>query len=474
MSRNKLFGSAGLRFTAHSLICCFIGILAMSKDSIADEPWADQEAVEIDSLPRHELGGNSVTVWLSNGMARLSLSNTLDMKYKGVGLVETQVSDYDQKRAKELHDELCKAAIEKPKADIDVDPEMTYALRCMRDGKLETYSGQFRDLTRELWSLSIGFKQSILGKYEGGGRSIVKFDARVSDVRREKDKFVVAIKFVNSGRFPIKMATPDMWEKLAGRRLDISGFRVGGGGEWRANLAGVPLMNKDEYPVETTTTMGEARTSVTIPAGESVTYKFLTIPEGKVPSGQYEFSALVYSSIHVSGVNGAGGTVNFMSDKSSAPVTFDTDFPSTPQEWKDYEERERGKRSEQGIKPGHKFAETAHYRLVSDTGQRSRWVYTFHKGETGVETYDEKGKPFPGKPVWKWVGDYSVPVCCDPGAPCPRDGRWAGCTFGYKLSMADEYVIHEERSFKAGEIMPPVIGYGGREVLNAHWKWLGA
>ncbi len=148
-----------------------------------------------------------------------------------------------------------------------------------------------------------------------------------------------------------------MWEKLAGQRLDISGFRVGGDGEWRAELAGTPLLNKDEYPVETVTTMGESRTLVRIPAGESVTYKFLAIPTGKVPRGQYEFSALVYTSIYVAGVNGAGGKVNFGSDSKAAPITFDNDFPSTPDEWKAYEARQRAKLSEHAIPPGNTLAE---------------------------------------------------------------------------------------------------------------------
>lgn len=446
----------------------------MLNKAVAQDVRSNEEGLALVGMPYHEYGGNGIGIWISSGIVRIGLSRTTETKYQGVGLVEAELSPDDMQRAKDIHAQLCKAAVEKLTSDLTVDPEVFYSLRCMQDGKLEAHNGQLREFPKSVAFSAWDFQQSILDKYQSQGRSIVKFDVRVSDVRREKDKFVVAVKFVNSGRYPIKMATPDTWNRLFGQRLAIGGFRVGGDDEWRAELAGQPIVNKGDYPVDTVTVMGKSITSVTIAPGESVIYRFLAVPDGKVRRGEYKFSALVYSSIHVSGVNGAGGTVNFGSDGMSPPFTFDADFPSTPQEWKDYEERERGKRAEQGTKPGDKFAEAAHYRLVSDRGQRSRWVYTFIKGEIGVASYDEKGQPFLGKPVWKWVGDYSVPACCYPRAPCPRDGRWAGCTFGSRLNTPDEYVIHEERSFKAGEIMPPVIGYGGREFPSAHWKWLGA
>ncbi|QGZ60173.1 type VI secretion system tip protein VgrG [Paraburkholderia acidiphila] len=412
-------------------------------------------------------------------IVRLGLSRTTDMKYRGVGLVETQLSPSDFARAREVHDELCKAAIAKPETDIETDPEMTYSLRCMQDGKLAAYHGQFRDLTKKEWFLSSKFQQDILANYADKGRSIVKFDVRVPDVHREKDKFAVAVAFVNSGRYPVQMITPDNWDRLWGQRLDISGFRVGGGGEWRADLAGQSIINKSDYPVETVTTMGKSITTVKIPPGETVTYKFLAVPTGKVPKGQYKFGTLVYASITVTGVNGAGGTVNFLGDEESAPITFDRDFPSTPDEWKDYESRQRARLSEHVILPGNAVAEDGYYRLISETGQRSRWVYPFNQGgqsHRSERIYDSKGEPFPLRPlpVWQWEADLARSTLCSPGEPCPREGIWAGGRFGHSFNTPDEYMIHEKRTFRAGEIMPPVIAYGANEVPYASWYWLGA
>ncbi|WP_322034066.1 hypothetical protein [Paraburkholderia sp. J76] len=373
------------------------------------------------------------------------------MKYRGVGLVEAQLSPGDFERAKEVHDELCKAAIAKPETDTETDPEMTYSLRCMQDGKLVAYHGQLRDLTKKEWFLSGKFHQDMLANYADKGRSIVKFDVRVSDVHREKDKFAVTVAFVNSGQYPIQMSTPDNWDRLWGQRLDIGGFRAGGGGEWRADLAGQPIINKSDYPVETVTTMGKSITTVRIPPGETVTYKFLAVPADKVPKGQYKFGAVVYASITVTGVNGAGGTVNFIDDEESAPITFDNDFPSTPDEWKAYEARQRAKLSKHVSPPGNAVAEDGYYRLISETGQRSRWVYPFNKGAQTHQSeriYDSKGEPFPlrPQPVWQWEADLARSTLCSPGEPCPRDARWAGCTSGYRFNTADEYVIHKKRA----------------------------
>ncbi len=451
----------------------------MSKGAIAQEANADVEGFAISGMPYHEYGSNGVGVWLSTGIVRVGLSRTTDMKYSGVGLVEAELSPDDFKRARELHALLCKTAMDKPKSDLTVDPEVFYSLRCMQSGKLVSYSGQLREFPKIVAYRAWEFQRSVVNKYQSEGRSIVKFDARVSDVHREEDRFSVAVTFLNRGRYPVRMTTPDNWDPLFGQRLDVSGTRAGGGGEWRMGLAGQPIMNKGDYPLERVTTMGKSLTTVTIAPGESITYKFLVVPAGKVPKGQYEFGAVVYTSIDVSGVSGAGGTVNFGSDAFSAPITFDTDFPATPQEWRDYEDRQRAKLSEHVISPGNVVAEDGYYRLISETGQRSRWVYPFNTGAATHQSeriYDSKGEPFPlrPQPVWQWEADLACSTLCSPGEPCPRDGRWAGCTSGYRFNTADEYVIHEKRTFKTGEIAPAVIATGVGEVPYASWYWLGA
>jgi hypothetical protein len=455
------------------------GVLAMPETVYADAASNLKEAgFDISGLEDHQFGSNGISVWLPSGRIRLGLSNTLmgmtDQKFTGVGIVDAQLSADDFALAKDIHSQLCRAVVEKPPTDLKVDPMMSYSLGCVQDGKMIEYQGRLGSLPTELAYRVDDFYLKSLKRYTDDARIVVKFDAEVADVRREQDKFLVAIEFINRGHYPIRMQTPDQWDKQFAERLDVSGFRADGG-EWRADLAGVAVINKADYPVETVELpMGVSGTFVTIPARDSVTYKFLAVSNGKVPKGTYNFGLLANTSISAKGVFPGMGRVNFVSDRTPHNMTFDMDFPSTPGEWKNYEARQREKTSSLPVKPGETFAEDGHYRLVSNSGQRSRFVFTFRKDAIAPQwgnVQDEQGAELYGMLHWQWEADNALHALCKVGDPCPREGRWISAesdALGNKLNKVNP---RDLRRFVAGEVMPDFHG-GGR--YHYTWYWLGA
>ncbi|MEW9586310.1 hypothetical protein [Paraburkholderia sp. DGU8] len=448
-------------------ICLLCGGFAMSGNALAGGSEINEDAFAVTSTIDHQYGINSVGVYPSTGKIRLGLSDTFGMDFVGAGILDSQLSPDDLKLAKDIHHQLCQAAVEKPPTELQVDPMMNFSLRCVTDGKTEAYQGRLGELPKKLAFLLDDFRKNSLKRYANSGRVIVKYDAAVSDVQRQKDKFLVSIKFTNSGRYPIRMATPDQWNKRGGERLDISGFHTGGNAQWRTDLAGLPVLNKGDYPVEIIALpMDKSITMVTIPEGGTVTYKFLATPAGKVPAGTYEFGALVATDIYADGVFPGMGRVNFVSDRTKpARVTFDTDYPSTPDEWKNYEAHQREKMSSQPVSPGAAVTKPGYYRKVSASGERGQFVVGLMKGEQ-TPTLD---RPFDH---WAWDADLALPARCKSSEPCPREGRWVARTM--TMGSADADVTHPEfeRRMRAGEIAPDLSTLGGM-VPYHYWQWLG-
>ncbi|MXN80158.1 hypothetical protein GR157_36295 [Burkholderia sp. 4701] len=452
------------------LICIFCGVFSMSKGALANESSVDDDSFAFTSVGDHQYGANGIGVWLSTGRIRIGISNALSgilkNNFDGVGLLDAQLSSDDLKRAKNIHEQLCHAAEDKPPADLQVDPMINYSISCIKNKKVVDYQGRLGEIPKRLAFLANDFLNESINRYISDGRLVVKFDVAVSGIRREKDKFLVAVRFFNGGHFPIRMRTPDQWNKLGGDRLDVSGFRVGGNGEWRTDLAGLPVVNKDDYLVETIEQpMGELGTFVTLPEGGSVTFKFLAIPTGKVPEGTYEFGALIFTSINVKGVYGVGGRVNFVSDRAKpARVTFDTKYPSTPEEWKDYETHQREKMSSHPVHPGAVIPESGYYRKVSASGERSQFVTDLRKGDR-TPALDS---PFVH---WEWDADLVLPARRRAGEPCPREGRWVARAMMMGSSDADLTFSEYERWFRMGDLMPSLSAI---EVPYLYWAWLGA
>ncbi len=404
-----------------TLIILYFGVAAMPEVSAKDDGFPVGGGFGSTSTLVMPYGSNGVGVWLS-GEIHVGLSDTIGSDFNGVGVIDARLSSEDREQAKHIHGQLCKAAVEKPKTDQgDAGSDFVYSVTCRQQGELQSYQGRLNELPRELAFTIDSYRRMTLKIYADNGRAIVKLDMVVADVQRERDKFSIAVKFFNSGRYPIMMHTPDRWSRQRRDSLSILGKNADDASEWNIDLAGLPLVNKGEFPDDI----------VTVAAGASVTFRFLTVPDEKVKRGKYYVNALAVTGIGGDGVVSSIGRVSFHSDnRKPAIVTFDRDYPSTSQEWEDYESRQRDKLSGNPVKPGAVFAEAGHYRLVSKRGQRSLFVIGFAEGAIAPEPtnrVDERGESFYGEVNWQWEADRARETTCGPGEPCPREGRWLAC-----------------------------------------------
>lgn len=170
-------------------------------------------------------------------------------------------------------------------------------------------------------------------------------------------------------------------------------------------------------------------------------------------------------------------------------ISFDHDYPSTPQEREQWEAMHRATMSSHPVNPGETFAEDGLYRAVRTTGNgayRSLQLKPFKAGDiapTGnvkmlLEAAD--GIEFDGPVQWLWAGSAPTPVkqysfdiveetrqFCKPGAVCPRSGRWLPrVREGWNSNHCDLTGIV---TLRRGDAMPAVERAGD----DADWEWIG-
>jgi hypothetical protein len=311
----------------------------------------------------------------------------------------------------------------------------------------------------------------------------VKLDVQVFSVERQKDGFMVAVNFVNSGKLPIKMFTPDNWKRQWGDAFSVEAASLDGKKKWSVDLLGLPLLNRSEFPDET----------IEILAGNRATFKFLIVPSVMVYRGAYRMNALVFTGITGEGDVATMGKVNFRSNPSKATqITIERDYPSTPQEREQWEAQHRASMSLQPVKPGETFVEDGLYRavrLISGAGYRSLQVKPFKAGD--IATAENVRMPMESAngveingPV-QWVWEASAPTrtkpfssdyiegtehVCKPGAPCPRNGRWIERTEPDSWAGNYTYRFSSLITRRAGQQMPQIQGDPGK----TEWEWVGA
>jgi hypothetical protein len=425
-------------------------------------------------------GANGVGVWLS-GIVHVGLSNTLhdktlSNKFYGVGVVEARLSPDDLVQAKVIQSNLCQAARQKPSTELEpMRPPFVYSVACMEHDQLTSYQGNVHDLPRELAVQLDGYQRKALRSYFDQGRALVKLDVVLASVQRKADKFLVSVKFVNSGRYPIVMSRPDTWQRLLGDRLDAGAIHTSVDDDWGFELAGAPLVNEAEFPDKT----------LTIPARANVTFKFLAVPYKKIKRGTYSIGALVVTGLSGEGVVATMGRVGFTTDNSKpGTVTFDHDYPSTPGERENFEAQKREAMSSQPVYPGSTFVEDGYYRAVSDSGQCSRFVERFYKDHRVPEVknvMDSDGQPLHGKHLgWTWEADppadmFAFDTQCKPGRVCPRTGRWFARIESNMTAYPPKYddslgeIIH----CKQGQLMPAPRKASGQIRDEVRWEWTG-
>ncbi|SAK75847.1 hypothetical protein [Caballeronia ptereochthonis] len=421
-------------------------------------------------------GNNSISV--SGEILRVQIGDSsLDRNINGVGIYELKLMNQNLRGARKLAELLCSSK----DTTSGVPISDLYTAKC--GGEMR--SSYVRDFSRDVASKIADLVDSLTNAGIQDGKKLVKLDLSLASVDREKDGFLVSVRFTNSGDYPIKFKTPDKWDVRMGRRmaiLGVNGSQVNSPKDkFALALAGQSLVNPEQFPD------GEANLA---PRG-SIVIKLKTDSIEKFSAGEYNLNAGTFMDIEVVGIQSSLVRVDFHSDyKNPTRVTFDRDYPSTPQEREQWEATHRQEMSWQPVKPGETFAEDGLYRAVrtNSSTHRSLQLVPFKTG--AVATTDRvkmlmengNGISFDGPVQWLWEGSAPTPVTqysfetieetrqfCKPGAVCPRSGRWLprireGWGTGYRYDLAGIVTMRH------GQTMPAVKGAGDA----TDWEWVGA
>ncbi|WP_232437299.1 hypothetical protein [Burkholderia ubonensis] len=419
----------------------------------------------------NKYGNNEVSV--SGDVLRVQIGDSDgDRNISGVGIYEMKLNGENLESARQMAELLCS-----PKdAKSDVTLPDLYGVKCGE----EMRSSYVTDFSRPVASKIFDLMNKL--KYAGvqDGRKIVKLDVSLLSIDRAKDGFLVSVRFTNGGDYPIKFKTPDRWDSRIGRdSLGVSDTKSGMGAKFGLDLVGQSLVNPEQFPD------GE----VNLAPHSAVVLKMKTNNVDKFSAGSYDLYAGAFMSMEVTGIQSSLLYVDFHSDyKTPTRVTFDRDYPSTPEEREQWEKMRRAEMSWQPVKPGETFAEDGLYRAVRTNASthRSLQLVLFKAGD--VATTDNvkmlmasaSGTELNGPVQWLWEGSAPTPVkqwsfdmieatrqFCKPDSECPRSGRWlarihSGSFSGglYRYDLAGIVTVRQ------GQTMP-------RRDDGAEWEWLG-
>jgi len=221
-------------------------------------------------------------------------------------------------------------------------------------------------------------------------------------------------------------------------------------------------------------------------------FKIKTSSVDKFTAGTYDFNVGVFMNIEVVGLATNLSRIDFHSNnKEPTSITFDRDYPSTPEEREQWEARHRDAMSSYPVKPGETFAENGLYRAMGlgfSGRQRSLQVKPFKAGDLAT-TENVKmlmdggnGLNINGPVQWMWEATAPTPIkqysfdmiddtrqFCAAGSTCPRSGRWLARTLTERLSADEAYRYDPTRivTLRRGDVMPAGDG-------NTDWEWVGA
>lgn len=420
----------------------------------------------------NKYGNNEVSV--SGDVLSVQIGDSvMNGNVSGVGIYKLKLQRKNLQSARNLAELLCSP--KDPKSDVPISD--LYVAKCS-DGMRSSF---VRDFSRPVAIKIADLVDSLRNAGIQDGRKIVKLDVSLISIERSKDGFLVSVKFDNTGDYPIRFKTPDKWDGRIGKdSLGVSSSRPGvNDSEFGFGLAGQVLENPEQFPD------GE----VNLAPRSSVTFRMKTTSVDKFSAGDYKFDAGVFMNIEVTGVQSSLVRVDFHSDyKNPTRVTFDRDYPSTPQEREQWEAYQRTRLSYFPVKPGETFAENGLYRAVRTSGDsRSLQLVPFKAGD--VATKDNvrmlmasaSGTELNGPVQWLWEGSAPAPVkqysfditegtehFCKAEAVCPRSGRWLARihTGNFSVARLYRYDLAGIVTLRHGESMP------ARDD-GADWEWLG-
>jgi hypothetical protein len=404
-----------------------------------------------------------------------------DVSHAGVGVFALNLQNSDVQQLKGVAQALCDKDIQTGGPETH-DPAATFSVACLYENKVVQKSGSLRLIPERFRQHVFGAPLRLSEQARTNGQKIIKLDFTTTSIERKSTHYVVSIRFINSGDRWIKFKTPDQWPgNTLGGGLAVAPFSELGKmqprDDWGINLAGKNLINKDEFKDGI----------VFIKPGESRILKFEAESDNKIVKGTYYISGVAYMNIEYEGYGwGLSTHVDFCPIKSH--ITFDQDYPSTPQEFEQWEATHRATLSSQPVRPGDTFAEDGLYRAVR-TGYntyRSLQLRPFKAGDV-APTNDVKmlasadGVELDGPVQWLWEGSAPTPIrpyssdlidatrqFCKPGAACPRSGRWLP-----RLRKGWDSLHYNPTgivTIRRGQTMPAVKGTGD----DADWEWVGA
>ncbi|WP_148094473.1 hypothetical protein, partial [Burkholderia contaminans] len=411
-------------------------------------------------------GNNEVSV--SGDVLSVQIGDSAGNKnVHGIGAYKLKLQGENLESARKLAALLCSP--KDPKSDVPISD--LYNAKCS-DGM---GGGPVREFSRPVAIKVADLVNSLRNAGIQDGRKAVKFDALLVSIDRAKAGFLVSVRFDNTGDYPIKFKTPDKWDAEIGRNMDIlgvNGYRIGSrDSKFGLGLAGKSLENSGEFPD------GE----VSLAPHSSVTFKIKTTSVSKFAAGSYDLNVGVFMNIEVPGIQSSLVRVDFHSDhKNPTRVTFDRDYPSTPQEREQWEAYQRTRLSHFPINPGETFAEDGLYRAVrlnSGGSYRSLQVMPFKAGD--IATTDSVKMPMEsgdgvhldGPVQWVWEGSAPTPTkpfssayvegteqFSLPGAACPRGGRWVARVRANADYSTPEYRYDLSRivTMRRGQPMPSI------------------
>ncbi|NML30086.1 hypothetical protein [Paraburkholderia antibiotica] len=425
----------------------------------------------------NKYGNNEVSV--SGDVLRVQIGDSDgDRNISGVGIYEMKLSGENLEFARQMAELLCSP--KDPKSDVTL-PDL-YVAKC---------GGEMRSSYMTDFSRPVAIKISDLMnrlKYAGvqDGRKIVKLDVSLVSIDRAKDGFLVSVGFTNSGDYPISFKTPDRWDARMGKdSLGVGDTKSGMGAKFGLDLVGQSLVDPDQFPD------GE----VNLAPRSAVVLKMKTRNIDKFSAGTYDLYTGAFMSMEVAGIRSSLLYVDFHSDyKNPTRITFDRDYPSTPEEREQWEAMQRATMSFQPVKPGGTFAEDGLYRavtLIHGIRYRSLQVKPFKAGDVAttenvkMPMENGNGVNFNGPVQWEWEATAPTPVkqwsfdtiedtrqFCAAGSTCPRSGRWV-----VRIKEGSDFLRPEYRhdlsslvTLRRGQPMPSIRDADDR----ADWEWVGA
>jgi len=416
-------------------------------------------------------GNNEVSV--SADVLRVQIGDSSgNRNISGVGIYEMKLSGENMESARQMAELLCSP--EDPKSDMTL-PDL-YIAECGG----ETRSSYVRNFSRPIGTQIFELMNTLKDAGVEGGRKVVKFDISLISIDHARDGFIVAVRFINGGDYPIKFKTPDRWDARIGKdSLGISDSKSGMSAKFGLDLAGQTLVDPAQFRD------GE----VNLAPHSDVVLKIKTSNVDKFSAGTYDLYAGAFMSMEVIGIPSSLLYVDFHSDYNNPTrITFDRDYPSTPKEREEWEARHRDDMSAWPVKPGDAFPEDGLYRAVRvGTGSRSLQVQPFKAGEIAT-TEDVRllagsasGEYINGRVQWVW--EASPPLhpqwepfktiegteqFSNPDAVCPRSGRWlvryATVDWKYRHDLTQIVTVQQ------GRPMPAIRG----DLNHAEWEWVGA